>query len=93
MTQTTQLTAIVTGAARGIGLATTRLFLSKDYRVAMVDRDQHELQNASQGLDHVLPVNCDVSQEDQVNAIIHQMEEEKHISDAKKLKALEEKNT
>jgi hypothetical protein len=31
--------------------------------------------------------------EDQVNAILHQMEEEKHISDAKKLKALEEKNT
>ena len=28
--------------------------------------------------------------DDQVNAIIHQMEEEKHISDAKKLKVLEE---
>ena len=66
-----QMTAIVTGAARGIGLATTRLFLSKGMRVAMVDRDLHELQNASQGLDHVLPVNCDVSQEDQVNAMMH----------------------
>jgi hypothetical protein len=30
--------------------------------------------------------------DDQVHAIIHQMEEEKHISDAKKSKALEEKN-
>jgi meso-butanediol dehydrogenase / (S,S)-butanediol dehydrogenase / diacetyl reductase len=66
-----QLTAIVTGAARGIGLATTRLFVSKGMRVAMVDRDLHELQNASQGLDHVLPMNCDVSQEDQVNAMMH----------------------
>ena len=71
MTQTTQPTAIVTGAARGIGLATTRLFLSKGYRVAMIDRDVLELQNASQGLDHVLAVNCDVSLEDQVNAMMH----------------------
>jgi NAD(P)-dependent dehydrogenase (short-subunit alcohol dehydrogenase family) len=47
MNQTTQPTAIVTGAARGIGLATTRLFLSKGLRVAMVDCDLHELQNAS----------------------------------------------
>ena len=64
-------TAIVTGAARGIGLATTKLFLSKGYRVAMVDRDAPELKNASQGLENVLPVNCDVSQEDQVNAMVH----------------------
>ena len=64
-------TAIVTGAARGIGLATTKLFLSKGYRVAMVDRDAPELKNASQGLENVLPVNCDVSEEDQVNAMVH----------------------
>ena len=64
-------TAIVTGAARGIGLATTKLFLSKGYRVAMVDRDEPELKNASQGLENVLPVNCDVSEEDQVNAMVH----------------------
>ena len=31
--------AIVTGAARGIGLATTRLFLEQGWQVAMVDRD------------------------------------------------------
>jgi NAD(P)-dependent dehydrogenase (short-subunit alcohol dehydrogenase family) len=66
-----QLIAIVTGAARGIGLATTKLFLAKGYRVAMVDRDAPELKNASQGLAHVLPVNCDVSEEDQVNAMMH----------------------
>ena len=67
----TKTTAIVTGAARGIGLATTQLFLSKGYRVAMVDRDAPELKNASQGLENVLPVDCDVSQEDQVNAMMH----------------------
>jgi len=54
MTQTTQLTAIVTGAARGIGLATTQLFLSKGYRVAMVDRDTAELHSVAAGLQNVL---------------------------------------
>ena len=42
-------TAIVTGAARGIGLATTQLFLAKGYQVAMVDRDTEELHRAAQG--------------------------------------------
>ena len=38
-----QKTAIVTGAARGIGLATTDTFLRDDWRVAMVDWDADEL--------------------------------------------------
>ena len=36
-------TVIVTGAARGIGLATTGLFISEGWQVAMVDRDGEEL--------------------------------------------------
>ena len=63
-------TAIVTGAARGIGLATTQLFLAKGYQVAMVDRDTEELHRAAQGLQHVLPVDCDVSDEQQVAAMV-----------------------
>lgn len=35
--------AIVTGAARGIGLATARLFLEQGWRVALLDRDAEEL--------------------------------------------------
>ncbi|NBO42073.1 MAG: SDR family oxidoreductase, partial [Betaproteobacteria bacterium] len=68
--EATQPTAIVTGAARGIGLATTKLFVSKGYRVAMVDRDKAELKTAAADLENVLGVNCDVSQEDQVNTMV-----------------------
>ncbi|QDK81127.1 SDR family oxidoreductase [Spirosoma sp. KCTC 42546] len=53
--------AIVTGAARGIGLATTKLFLNDHWRVAMVDYDAAELQKASEELPGTLPIYCDVS--------------------------------
>jgi len=69
-TRTSKTTAIVTGAARGIGLATTQLFLAKGYQVAMVDRDSEELHRAAQGLHNVLPVDCDVSDELQVTAMV-----------------------
>lgn len=59
-------TAIVTGAARGIGLATTRQFLDQGWRVVMIDRDAPALHDAALGLLNVDPVVCDVSQPDQV---------------------------
>ena len=63
-------TAIVTGAARGIGLATTRLFLDEGRQVAMIDRDADELMKVADGLKNVLPIICDVSQPDQVTAMM-----------------------
>ncbi|WBU57475.1 SDR family NAD(P)-dependent oxidoreductase [Paracoccus sediminicola] len=65
--------AIVTGAARGIGLATTRLFLAEGRRVAMIDRDAEALAEAAAGLENVLPVICDVSDESQVAAMVAQV--------------------
>lgn len=65
----TRQTAIVTGAARGIGLATTRLFLAEGRNVAMIDRDAEALTTAAEELDGVLPVICDVSDPGQVAAM------------------------
>ena len=59
-------TAIVTGAARGIGLATTRQFLDQGWRVVMIDRDAPALETAVLGLMNVDPLVCDVSKPDEV---------------------------
>ena len=53
--------ALVTGAARGIGLATTKLFLDEGWQVAMNDIDADELETASAPLQNVLAVPGDVS--------------------------------
>jgi len=66
-------TALVTGAARGIGLATTRLFLDEGWRVAMVDRDAPALEEAAEGLDGAVPVVADVSDPDQVARMIDEV--------------------
>lgn len=54
-------TALVTGAARGIGLATTHLFLADGWRVIMVDRDAPALEAASAELADAQPILADVS--------------------------------
>ena len=66
----TDKVALVTGAARGIGLATTKLFLEHGWKVAMVDRDELELQKALGELHDVLPVFADVSIPDQVTGMV-----------------------
>ncbi|WP_085306796.1 SDR family NAD(P)-dependent oxidoreductase [Planktotalea arctica] len=63
-------TALVTGAARGIGLATTKQFLAKGWSVAMVDWDGDELALSAKSLDNVLPLNYDISQPEQAPKII-----------------------
>lgn len=64
---------MVTGAARGIGLAITRWFLDHQYRVAAVDIDAATLAQAIPALgagDRVVPVNADVSAPEQVDAAV-----------------------
>ena len=65
--------AVITGAARGIGLATTKLLLEEGWHVVMLDRDAPELSNAAASLENVTPVICDVSKQDQVEALAEQL--------------------
>ena len=63
-------TAVVTGAARGIGLAITERFLAEGYRVAMIDIDAPTLMSAAARLspaDRVLAIECDVADPAQVD--------------------------
>lgn len=59
-------TALVTGAARGIGLATTRQFVSAGWRVLMLDRDEAALADAASDMEHAQPLVCDISKPDEV---------------------------
>lgn len=63
-------TALVTGAARGIGLETTKLLIEQGWQVAMVDRDGDALFEAATDLDEGHAFLHDVSLPDQVAEMI-----------------------
>ncbi len=68
-------TAIVTGAARGIGLATTHRLLKEGWQVVMVDNDGPELQTASAGLNNIAAIDADVSKPGDVDRFISETEQ------------------
>ena len=64
------LNALITGAARGIGLAAVRLLLEEGWQVALLDRDADALHEAAATLgDNVRVLVCDISDEDAVSAL------------------------
>ena len=63
-------TALVTGAARGIGLATTKLFIEEGWQVAMIDRDRPALIAAAEELESAHAIFADVSIPDQVDRMV-----------------------
>lgn len=67
--------AVVTGAARGIGLAIARRFIEAGYAVAMLDIDAAEVERAAAALrGRVLPIACDVADIAQVRAAAAKVE-------------------
>ncbi|MFT7593512.1 MAG: meso-butanediol dehydrogenase/(S,S)-butanediol dehydrogenase/diacetyl reductase [Paracoccaceae bacterium] len=66
-------TALITGAARGIGLATAQNLLNDGWRVALLDRDEPELLAAAKGLDNVMTVTADVSDPAQVTRALSEV--------------------
>ena len=69
--------AVVTGGARGIGLGIARWFLSRGYRVALLDIDAVTLSRTETELNdtaRVLALVCDVSNPEQVDRAIEQVD-------------------
>ncbi len=67
--------AVVTGAARGIGLATARRFVEEGFAVALLDIDAPALERAAGDLPgRVLPIECDVADIAQVRAAAAKVE-------------------
>ena len=73
-------TAVITGAARGIGLAAVERFIEEGYRVAMLDNNHPGLATAVQSLqskpdinNQIIEVPCDVSSADQVDKAVEQI--------------------
>ncbi|MEF2549801.1 SDR family oxidoreductase [Aurantimonas sp. A2-1-M11] len=63
--------ALVTGAARGIGLVTAKRFLAEGWQVALLDIDGETLDAAVAAIgqpERVLALTCDVAQPDQVTS-------------------------
>ncbi|MEM6888783.1 MAG: SDR family oxidoreductase [Pseudomonadota bacterium] len=67
--------ALISGAARGIGLATARLLSVRGWKVAMLDRDGEELRTAADGVENGRAFVCDVSDPEAVGAAIAEAED------------------
>ena len=71
--------AVVTGAARGIGLAISKKFLEEGYRIAILDIDQKMLSQTMKqdfNTNNVLGLECDVAEPDQVDQSVNRVLEQ-----------------
>ena len=71
----TQTVALITGAARGIGLATATLMQAEGRRVVMLDRDTEELEAAAATLPGALAITCDVAVPQQIAQAVAEIEQ------------------
>ena len=70
-----QKTALITGAARGIGLATAEIFQANGYRVAILDRDAQALSAAAAQLPQAEPMLFDLALPETAAEVATQIEE------------------
>jgi NAD(P)-dependent dehydrogenase (short-subunit alcohol dehydrogenase family) len=73
MSEATPKVALVTGSARGIGLATAKRFLADGWRVALLDIDNETLNRTYNSLaesDAVIAIHCDVADADGVGSAL-----------------------
>lgn len=72
-------TVLIAGGSRGLGLVMARLWAAEGARLALLARDEAELERARQDLEErgadVLTIVCDVRDEDDVNDAVRQIVE------------------
>ena len=73
MNETLKKLAIITGAARGIGLATALLFSENGYKVAIVDNDKKEIDNLSFKNKDIKTFCFDISNDDELDKMYNQI--------------------
>ena len=71
MSSTEEKLAIVTGAARGIGLATAKLFNEKGFKVAIVDKDKNEITKLSLLNNDIRTFCYDISNHDSIDKMFN----------------------
>ena len=69
MSSTEEKLAIVTGAARGIGLATAKLFNENGFKVAIVDKDKNEITKLSKLNNDIRTFCYDISNHDSIDKL------------------------
>ena len=62
--------ALVTGASRGIGLATAKILAENGTKVVMTAKDSDRLQNSSQEVSNSICISGDIKNSDDVKNIV-----------------------
>ena len=70
MTDAGTKVAVITGAARGIGLATAQRFIDEGWRIGLLDIDGEALEQSTANFENTVAVTCDVAVPKQVKTAI-----------------------
>ena len=73
MTDAGTKVAVITGAARGIGLATAQRFIDEGWRIGLLDIDGEALEQSTVNVKNAVAITCDVAVSGQVQTAIERI--------------------